>query len=33
MSGRVLDYVFDLMMLGLTVILGVNGWRLVVIGT
>lgn len=29
---RVLDYAFDLMMLGLTVILGVNGWRLVVIG-
>ena len=31
-ARRVLDYVFDLMMLGLTVILGVNGWRLVVIG-
>lgn len=29
---RVLDYAFDLMMLGLTVILGANGWRLVVIG-
>lgn len=29
---RVLDYLFDLVMLGLTVILGVNGWRLVVIG-
>ena len=29
---RILDYVFDLMMLGLTVMLGVNGWRLVVIG-
>ncbi|HEY5929836.1 MAG TPA: TRAP transporter small permease subunit [Burkholderiales bacterium] len=29
---HVLDYVFDLIMLGLTVILGVNGWRLVVIG-
>lgn len=29
---RVLDYVFDLIMLGLTVMLGVNGWRLVVIG-
>ena len=29
---RVLDYVFDLMMLGLTVILGMNGWRLVVVG-
>ncbi len=29
---RRLDYVFDLMMLGLTVMLGVNGWRLVVIG-
>jgi TRAP-type C4-dicarboxylate transport system permease small subunit len=29
---RVLDYVFDVIMLGLTVILGVNGWRLVVIG-
>lgn len=31
-ARRVLDYIFDLMMLGLTVILGVNGWRLVVIG-
>ena len=31
-ARRVLDYVFDLVMLGLTVILGVNGWRLVVIG-
>ncbi len=29
---RRLDHVFDLMMLGLTVMLGVNGWRLVVIG-
>lgn len=29
---RVLDYVFDAVMLGLTVMLGVNGWRLVVIG-
>ena len=29
---RVLDYVFDLIMLGLTVMLGANGWRLVVIG-
>ena len=31
-ARRALDYVFDLMMLGLTAILGVNGWRLVVIG-
>ncbi len=31
-ARRVLDYVFDVIMLGLTVILGVNGWRLVVIG-
>jgi TRAP-type C4-dicarboxylate transport system permease small subunit len=31
-ARRVLEYVFDLVMLGLTVILGVNGWRLVVIG-
>ena len=31
-ARRVLDYVFDLVMLGLTVMLGVNGWRLVVIG-
>lgn len=31
-ARRVLDYVFDAVMLGLTVILGVNGWRLVVIG-
>ena len=31
-ARRILDYVFDLVMLGLTVILGVNGWRLVVIG-
>lgn len=29
---RMLDYVFDVVMLGLTVMLGVNGWRLVVIG-
>jgi TRAP-type C4-dicarboxylate transport system permease small subunit len=29
---RVFDYVFDAVMLGLTVMLGVNGWRLVVIG-
>ena len=29
---RALDYAFDVIMLGLTVILGVNGWRLVVIG-
>jgi len=29
---RVLDYIFDVVMLALTVILGVNGWRLVVIG-
>ena len=29
---RILDYVFDSMMLGLTVMLGVNGWRLVAIG-
>ncbi len=29
---RVLEYAFDLVMLGLTVMLGVNGWRLVVIG-
>ena len=28
----VLDYVFDVVMLALTVILGANGWRLVVIG-
>ena len=31
-ARRALDYVFDLVMLGLTVMLGVNGWRLVVIG-
>ncbi len=31
-ARRALDYVFDATMLGLTVILGVNGWRLVVIG-
>ena len=31
-ARRIFDYVFDLVMLGLTVILGVNGWRLVVIG-
>ena len=29
---RILEYIFDLVMLGLTVMLGVNGWRLVVIG-
>ena len=29
---RALDYVFDVVMLLLTVMLGVNGWRLVVIG-
>lgn len=29
---RIFEYVFDLVMLGLTVMLGVNGWRLVVIG-
>lgn len=29
---RMLDYVFDVVMLGLTGMLGVNGWRLVVIG-
>jgi len=29
---QALDHVFDLIMLGLTVMLGVNGWRLVVIG-
>ena len=29
---RILEYVFDVVMLGLTVMLGVNGWRLVVIG-
>lgn len=28
----VLDYVFDVVMLALTAMLGVNGWRLVVIG-
>ena len=28
----VLDYVFDVLMLALTVMLGANGWRLVVIG-
>ena len=31
-ARRVLDYVFDVVMLALTVLLGVNGWRLVVIG-
>ncbi len=31
-ARRMLEYVFDAVMLGLTVILGVNGWRLVVIG-
>jgi gluconokinase len=29
---RVLEYLFDLMMLGLTAIIGFNGWRLVEIG-
>jgi TRAP-type C4-dicarboxylate transport system permease small subunit len=29
---RLLEYAFDLVMLGLTVMLGANGWRLVVIG-
>jgi TRAP-type C4-dicarboxylate transport system permease small subunit len=29
---RTLEYAFDLVMLGLTVMLGMNGWRLVVIG-
>ena len=31
-ARRVLDYVFDLVMLGLTVMLGMNGWRVVAIG-
>ena len=31
-ARRILDYVFDAVMLGLTVMLAVNGWRLVVIG-
>jgi TRAP-type transport system small permease protein len=31
-ARRVLDYVFDLVMMGLTVMLGINGWRLVEIG-
>lgn len=31
-ARRALDYVFDVVMLGLSVILGLNGWRLVVIG-
>ena len=31
-ARRVLEYVFDVVMLALTVMLGVNGWRLVVIG-
>jgi TRAP-type C4-dicarboxylate transport system permease small subunit len=31
-ARRALDYVFDVVMLALTVMLGVNGWRLVVIG-
>ncbi len=31
-ARRVLDYVFDLAMLGLTAIIGYHGWRLVVIG-
>jgi TRAP-type transport system small permease protein len=31
-ARRALDYVFDVVMLVLTVILAVNGWRLVVIG-
>ena len=31
-ARRALDYVFDVVMLALTVMLGVNGWRLVVLG-
>ena len=31
-ARRALDYVFDVVMLGLTVMLGMNGWRVVVIG-
>jgi len=31
-ARRVLDYVFDAVMLGLTVMLGMNGWRVVAIG-
>jgi TRAP-type C4-dicarboxylate transport system permease small subunit len=31
-ARRILDYVFDVVMLFLTVILAANGWRLVVIG-
>ena len=31
-ARRVLDYVFDVVMLGLTVMLGMNGWRVVAIG-
>ncbi len=31
-ARRVLEYVCDVVMLALTVMLGVNGWRLVVIG-
>ena len=31
-ARRVLEYVFDVVMLALTVMLGVNGWRLVAIG-
>ena len=31
-ARRVLDYIFDVVMLALTVMLGVNGWRLVAIG-
>lgn len=29
---RLFEYVFDLTMLGLTIMLGLNGWRLVMIG-
>jgi TRAP-type transport system small permease protein len=31
-ARRGLDYLFDFIMLGLSIILGLNGWRLVVIG-
>ena len=31
-ARRALEYIFDVVMLALTVMLGVNGWRLVVIG-
>lgn len=31
-ARRALDYVFDVVMLGLTVMLGMNGWRVVAIG-